>query len=92
MKTCAVGAAAIGHACRLGRAFQHSFQLARDEVRRRAKFLQDLRDRAIGLLQQRQEDMLGIDLRVLVALQDLVGPHGRFLRLFGKSIKSHGCP
>jgi len=50
---------------------------------------QNLHDRPVALLQESQENMLGVDLRVLVVLQDFVGTHGGFLRLFGKSVKPH---
>jgi hypothetical protein len=44
----------------------------------------DLRHGAAALLEQRQKDMFGVDLGVLVLLQDFVGAHGGFLRFFGK--------
>ncbi len=42
-----------------------------------------------GLLDQRQQDVLGIDLVVPVALDDLGGTLGGLLGSFGKAVKSH---
>jgi hypothetical protein len=43
----------------------------------------------LGLLNKGQQDMLGIDLVVAVALNNLGGPLSGFLSPFCKAIKSH---
>jgi len=48
-----------------------------------------LADDAFRLFDQRQQYMLGIDLVVPVALDDLSGALCGFLGTFGKSVKSH---
>ncbi len=60
-------------------------------VGRRIKLLQDLGHGAVLLLHQRQEDVFGVNLGVFVLLQYFIGPHCRFLGLFGKFIESHHC-
>ncbi len=50
---------------------------------------ENLRDHAVGLFQQGEQDVLGIDLIVTVALQNFVGSCGGVLRAFGKSLKTH---
>jgi uncharacterized protein len=48
-----------------------------------------LRDDTLGLLDQRQQDMLGIDLVMTIALDDLSRALGGFLGALSKTIKSH---
>jgi hypothetical protein len=50
-----------------------------------------VRDQALGLFEQRQKEMLDIDLAVPVPLHDLVGPHGCVLCALGKTIESHSA-
>ena len=53
--------------------------------------LQDLWHDAVGLLQQGEQDMLGIDLGMAVPAQDFVGAGGGVLSAFGEAIESdHG--
>ena len=54
-----------------------------------AQFFQNLGNDAAWLFDQRQQNMLGIDLIVTVALDDLCSTLGGFLCSFGKSVKSH---
>jgi hypothetical protein len=50
---------------------------------------QDLRHHAVGLLQQRQQQMLGVNLAVAVAGEHLVSARCGVLRALGESVKSH---
>ena len=86
--------AAVAHRAGLGRVFERLLDLAPDHRHGRVDFLEDLGREPIGLLQQRQEQVLGVHLIVLVALQDLVSPHRRILSPLCKTIKSHHslCP
>jgi len=54
-----------------------------------AELLQNLTDHALGLFKQREQNVLGVDLRVAIALEH---PHGAlrcFLCALGESIESH---
>ena len=51
--------------------------------------LKQLGNDTAGLFYEGQEDVLGIDLVMPVALDDLRGPLSGFLRPLGKSVKSH---
>ena len=83
---------AIGIVAGLRGALQHCLQFADNYIHSRFDGLQNLRDRAVFLLRQCQEHVLGINLGMFIMLQDFIGPHSGFLRFFGKSIKSHhGC-
>ena len=83
------GDAGIGRRVGFGGGFEDCFQLAGDHVYRGADGLQYLRDCALRLLHERQEYMLGIDLRVLIFLQEFEGAGCRLLGLLGKSVKWH---
>src|SRR5258708_2352902 len=52
-------------------------------------FMQDLWYDDFGLLQERQQNVLGIDLVMAVALENLVGTGSSILGTLGKTIKSH---
>ena len=53
--------------------------------------LKNLRHDAVGLLQQRHEDVLSIDLGVAVPVENLVSAGGGVLRAFGESVETdHG--
>ena len=77
----------IGSMAGFGRSLQDGLHLAGDDVHRRADVLQDLADCPIRLLQQGQEYVLGIDLCVLVFVEDLQGAHGCFLGLLRKTVE-----
>ena len=51
--------------------------------------LQKLRHDTVGLLQNGQQDMLGIDLIMPITLQNLVGSGRSILRSLGKAFKPH---
>ena len=66
------------------------FDLARERGRRRAELLEQRPDESFGLFEQRQQEMLAIDLLVRIPAGDgLRGLQG-FLRLDGESIHLHG--
>ena len=50
--------------------------------------LEDLGDDAIGLLEQGEQDVLGVHLGVAIAMEDFVGAGGGVLGAFGKAVKS----
>ena len=54
-----------------------------------AQFFENLGNHPAGLFNQRQQDMLGVNLVVTVALDNLCRTLGGFLRSLGKSVKSH---
>ena len=62
------------------------------ELRYRRLVVPERLDRAAGLLDERQQEMLGIELRMTIALYDLVGASERVLSAFGESVKSHHRP
>src|SRR5262249_19304375 len=73
----------------LGRGAQHIVQALLNELLVDADFFQDLWDDALRLLQQGQQDMLGIHLVVAVALENFISARGGVLGALGKAIKSH---
>ena len=64
----------------------------RAELRNRRSSVEDVLDSAAGLFDQRQQEMLGVELRMTIALDDLVGACERILSAFGESVKSHHRP
>ena len=68
---------------------QHLVEAGTDGTAVHVELRQQLRDGAVFLLQQGQQDMLGIDLVLAVALQDFVGAGGGILRAFRKAFKAH---
>jgi hypothetical protein len=50
-----------------------------------------LRNSPVLLLQQSEEDVFGVHLRVSIAAHYLIGAGGRILGPFRKTIKSHGA-
>ncbi len=86
--------AAVARCAGLWRVFERLLDLAPDHRHGRVDFLENLGREPIGLLQQRQEQVLGVYLIMLVALQDFVCPHRRILSPLCKTIKSHHslCP
>ena len=54
--------------------------------------LEDLRHDAVGLLQQGQQEVLGVHLAVAVTVEDFVGAGGGVLRALGEAVElDHGC-
>ncbi len=76
----------------LGAAAQHIIKLFAQLADIHVEHFEQLGDRAVGLLDQRQQDVLGVNLVVSVALDDLRGALGSFLSALGKAVESHhGC-
>ena len=81
------GAAAINGG--LGRGAQHIVQTLLNQLLVDADFFENLGDDAFRLLQQGQQDMLGVHLVVAVALEDFISARGGVLGALSKTIKSH---
>jgi PncC family amidohydrolase len=60
-----------------------------EELRIDARFFENGLHRAAGLFDQREQEMLRIELRVAIALNDFMGARKRVLRSFGESLESH---
>src|SRR5690606_1548880 len=73
----------------LGAGAQDIIQALGEDAGVHLQVLEDLRDHALRLFDQRQQDMLGIDLVMAIALDDLCGALGGFLGSLGKTVKSH---
>jgi len=73
----------------LGRGPQDFVQPGADHLNIDVDPLQHLRDHAIRLLDQRQQEVFDIDLVMAVAHQDFVGAGRRILQTFGETVKAH---
>src|SRR5690606_32399276 len=79
--------AAIDRGLRAGA--QHLVQTLADRVLIHAHLVENLRDHAVGLLQQGEQHVFGVYLIVSVALQDFIGTNGRILRALRETVESH---
>jgi len=77
--------AAVG----LGPARQIALQLPCDCARVRVDLAQDLPCNTVFLLEQGQQEMLGLDLRMIIALCELLGGHDGFLGTLGIPVQIH---
>ncbi len=78
-----------GGAVDLGLALQFRLHLLQQQLRAQPQRLHDLRHYAIGLLQQRQQKMLRLDLAVIVAPGLFLGLENRLLCLLCELVQSH---
>ena len=75
-----------------GRLFRElSPQLVQDRFGLDGHLAKQGRDDAVGLLDERQKQVLGLDLGVVVLLGDPLRREDRFLRLFGVFVQVHMC-
>jgi hypothetical protein len=86
-KHLAGAAAAIDRS--LGPGAQHVLDPAAQRLYIRPDVFENLQDNAIRLLDQREQEVLHIHLRVPVFLCQLGGARGGFLRAFRKAVKAH---
>jgi len=73
----------------LGPAGEIALQLPRDRARIRVGLAQDLPGHAVLLLEQGQQQMLGLDLRMIIALRELLGGHDSFLAALSIPVQIH---
>ena len=76
-------------AVHLGPPRQVRFELRLHDPRVRARLGDDLRHDAVGLLEQRQQQVLRLDLAVVIGLRELLGGENRLLPALGEFVESH---